>query len=269
MPNKSTQIKGIQIQDIKYIQPISFKMLKTELGPKIICEGQDYFGPGGGGGYPSTNYSYPSTNYYNTIMELSDERTATSSNWLCGVWYGGYTLVSKIVFSIDSDNNVYVMIDSNYKSKNTLAYYGVNDDDQINNITNYTCLLNTYRQNLIVGSIEPEQQPEFISEDWYKEPKRQNIFDLTVKYLPVETTKRNLKELKTRDPWYDSLWDDVKHDYTVVKTAVENEIIKPVENWWNNTPFYKKIMEGVFGLYKLAKADSRPSGCPGLSLDDS
>lgn len=243
LQNKPKQIKGIQIQDIKYIQPTSFKMLKTELGPK--CNDRDRF--------VANPLSYPSTNYHNTIMELSDERTATSSSWLCGVWYGGYTLVSKIVFSIDSDNNVYVMIDSNYMSKNTLAYYGVGDNNQINTITNYTCLLNTYRQNLIVGSIEPEKQPEFISEDWYTEPKRQNIFDLTVKYVPVETTKRNLKGLKRRD-WFDSLWDDAKHDYTVVKTAVENEIIKPVEKWWDKTPFYKKIMEGVFGLYKLAKA---------------
>lgn len=269
-----TQIKGIKIQDIKYIKPTSFNLISDFLNVSLSSNiTQTYIAKqiNTMGNYPGAfNFSFGNQiNYsalkgnYPTIMELSDERTTTSSSWLCGVWNGGYTYVSKIVFSIDGDNNVYVNIDSNYKSKNTLAYYGVGDNNKINTFTNYTCLLNTYRQNFIEGSIENEKQPSITTIDWYK--GGQNIFNLNLKYVPVETTKRNLKGLKRRD-WLDSLWDDAKHDYTVVKTAVENEIIKPVENWWDKTPFYKKIMEGVFGLYKLAKAG--PEGLePALFAD--
>ena len=196
-------------------------------------------------------------------MELSDERTTSSSSWLCGVWNGGYTYVSKIVFSIDGDNNVYVMIDSNYKSKNTLAYYGVGDNNQIKTITNYTCLLNTYRQNLIVGSIENEKQPSITTTDWYMETKRQNIFDLTVKYVPVETTKRNLKGLKTRWFWNtiaDDVKDDVKdvvkdvkHDYNDIKHDIEKTVINPVDKWAKNQDWSKDMEANIAALYKLGK----------------
>lgn len=254
LQNKPTQIKGIQIQDIKHIRPTSFKIFANFIAIKqmnSLFTIEDSFTLRG------FLTAYPSTNFHNTIMELSDERSSTSSNWLCGVWNGGYTYVSKIVFSIDSDNNVYVMIDSNYKSKNTLAYYGVGDNNQISTIKNYTCLLNTYKQNFIEGSIQTEKQPIISNEDWSKDG--QNILDLTVKYVPVETTKRNLKGLKTRWFW-DTIADDakdvvkdVKHDYNDIKHAIEKTVINPVDKWAKNQNWSKDMEDNIEELYKLGK----------------
>ena len=268
LQNKPTKIKGIQIQDIKHIRPTSFKifahfiaikqMNSFSLGDNSFSLGDNSF-PLGDNSFSTRGFltDYPTTNFHNTIMELSNERSSTSSNWLCGVWYDGYTYVSKIVFSIDSDNNVYVNIDSNYMSKNTLSYYGVGDNNQISTIKNYTCLLNTYKQNFIEGSIQTEKQPIISNEDWSKDG--QNILDLKLKYVPVETTKRNLKGLKTRWFW-DTIADDfkdvvkdVKHDYNDIKHDIEKTVINPVDKWAKNQDWSKDMEANIASLYKLGK----------------